>query len=204
MNSLFPNMPARKRVLGALLTGSALLMTAACGSTATVEAAPDAADPDCAEVMLALPDAIGDHDRRQTDSQGTAVWGDPMAVIARCGVTPPGPSTEHCVSADGIDWLSVEEDGNWRLTSYGREPAVEVILDIEQVASSTAMMAMSGAVGNLEQTRECTSVEQEIEETGDEVDVAAKALSPEKEGLQLSKALSAVRPGVPAPAPAAR
>ncbi len=171
MNSLFPDMYARRRALTALLAGSALLSVSACASTANVDAAPYAADPECAEVMLALPEAIGDHQVRETNAQGTAVWGDPMAVIARCGVEPPGPSTEHCVSADGVDWLSVEEDENWRLTSYGREPAVEVILDIEQVASSTAMTAMSGAVENIEQTRECTSVEQEIEETGDEVDV---------------------------------
>lgn len=171
MNTLFPDTSARKRVLCTALMGSALLSATACGSTANVDAAPYADDPECAEVMLAMPETIGDHDLRETNSQGTAVWGDPMAVIARCGVEPTGPSTEHCVTAEGIDWLSVEEEENWRLTSYGREPAVEVVLDVEQVPSSTAMLAMTSAVENIEQTRECTSVEQDIEETGDEVDI---------------------------------
>ena len=119
--------------------------------------------------MLALPETIGDHDLRQTDSQSTAVWGDPAAAVLRCGVQPPGPSTERCVSADGVDWLSVEEDENWRLTSYGRDPAVEVVLDVERVASSSAMMAVGAAVENVEQDRTCTAVEQEIAETDDEV-----------------------------------
>lgn len=163
---------ALRRPLSAVLVGGALLSTAACASTASVEAAPEAADPACADVMLALPETIGDHDLRQTDSQSTAVWGDPAAAVLRCGVQPPGPSTERCVSADGVDWLSVEEDENWRLTSYGRDPAVEVVLDVERVASSSAMMAVGAAVENVEQDRTCTAVEQEIAETDDEVEVA--------------------------------
>lgn len=172
MKTPLPDTPARKRALSAVIIGSALLSTAACASTATVDPAPNAADPECAEVMLALPESIGDHDLRQTDSQSTAVWGDPAAAVLRCGVQPPGPSTEHCVSADGVDWLSVEEDENWRLTSYGREPTVEVVLDVERVASSTAMVSVGPAVENVEQDRTCTAVEQEIEETEDEVDVS--------------------------------
>ena len=167
-----PDTHALKRSLSAVLVGAALLSTAACTSTASVDPAPEAADPACAEVMLALPETIGDHDLRQTDSQSTAVWGEPAAAVLRCGVEPPGPSTEHCVSADGVDWLSVEEDENWRLTSYGRDPAVEVVLDVERVASSSAMMAVGAAVENVEQDRTCTAVEQEIAETDDEVEVA--------------------------------
>lgn len=172
MKTPLPDTDALKRPLSAVLLGAALLSTAACASTASVEPAPDAAEPTCAEVMLALPETIGDHDLRQTDSQATAVWGEPAAAVLRCGVEPPGPSTEHCVSADGVDWLSVEEDENWRLTSYGREPTVEMVLDVERVASSSAMMAVGGAVENVEQDRTCTAVEQEIAETEDEVDVA--------------------------------
>lgn len=177
-------------------TGSGLLvlapLLAACaGGTATVESAPQAADPRCAEVMLAMPEEVDGMAQRQTDAQGTSVWGDPSRVVVRCGVEPPGPSPEVCVSAEGVDWLAVEETraedvvvgegeagdaDQWRLVSYGREPAVEVLLDAGEVPSSTVMLAMAGAVEIIEQTRECTETEQNISEsegteTSDEVDV---------------------------------
>lgn len=156
--------------------GAGMLALSACsGPTVPVEAAPHAQDPACAEVMLALPETIGDHDQRATDSQATSVWGNPSRVVIRCGVEPPGPSPEHCVSADGVDWLAIEEDPpNWRLLSYGREPAVEVLLDVDEVPSSTVMLATASAVEHIEQTRECTATDQEIEGTDDEVDVESE------------------------------
>lgn len=144
-----------------------------------MDAAPAADDPLCAEVMLAMPEEIDDRQQRETGSQGTSVWGDPARIVVRCGVEPPGPTPEVCVSAEGVDWLAVEEtraedvvvgegeEGDadqWRLISYGREPAVEVLLDAGEVPSSTVMLAMAGAVENIEQTRECTETEQEIGE----------------------------------------
>ncbi|GAA1147669.1 DUF3515 domain-containing protein [Nesterenkonia lutea] len=174
-----PFNPGYRRVHGrGVVAGPAALLAAGlllsgCASTATVEAAPDAANPECADVMLAVPEVIGDHELRPTTSQGTAVWGDPSQVVVRCGVEPPGPSTEHCVGAEGVDWLAVEEDDQtWRLVSYGRDPAVEVLLNLDQVASSTAMLSMSTAVQRVEQTRSCTTTEQDIEETEDAQDVA--------------------------------
>jgi len=162
---------AHARGVGAVLAG--VLLLTSCSSTATVEAAPDAANPDCADVMLAMPEVIGDYELRPTTSQSTAVWGDPSEVVVRCGVEPPGPSTEHCVGAEGVDWLALEEDDQtWRLVSYGRDPAVEVLLNLDQVASSAAMLALATAVGRVEQTRTCTTTDQEIEQTEDGQDVA--------------------------------
>lgn len=154
------------------------LLSACSGGTAAVEAAPQADDPLCAEVMLALPEEIDGLSQREADAQGAAAWGDPAQVVVRCGVEPPGPSPEFCVSAEGIDWLAVEETraedvvlgesetgeaDQWRLVSYGREPAVEVLLDASAVPSSTVMLAMAGAVENVAQTRECTETEQDID-----------------------------------------
>lgn len=153
-----------------MLLAPAALVLSSCapGGAATVEPAPYASDPVCAEVMLALPETIDGHHQRETNSQGTSVWGDPSRVVARCGVEPPGPSPEHCVTADGVDWLAVEEEGSdWRLVSYGREPAVEVLLDVDEIPSSTVMLALAAAVERVEQTRGCTSTEQEIEGTED-------------------------------------
>lgn len=156
-------------VLAALL---GLGLISGCGSTATVEAAPNAANPDCAEVMLTVPEVLGDHELRPTTSQGTAVWGEPSQVVMRCGVVPPGPSPEHCVGADGVDWLALEEDEQtWRLVTYGRDPAVEVLLNLDQVASSTAMLGLAPAVQRVEQTRACTTTEQDIEQTEDAQEV---------------------------------
>lgn len=164
----------RRRLLrvSTLLITAVTALTACSGGVASVEPAPHAADPECAEVMLAMPEVIGEHPQRETDSQGTSVWGSPSRVVVRCGVEPPGPSPEHCVNADGVDWLALEEDSaDWRLISYGREPAVEVLLDVEEVPSSTVMLALAGAVERVEQSRECTSTEQEIAETEDSADL---------------------------------
>lgn len=146
-----------RRSLWALLGVTTAALATGCGSTATVEAAPHAADPDCAEVMLGLPEEIAEFELRETTSQATAAYGEPSAVVVRCGAEPPGPSTEHCVTAEGVDWLAIEREEDWQLISYGREPAIEVTLDIERVASSTAMVALASAAENIEQTRECTS-----------------------------------------------
>lgn len=155
-------MPESPRVRAArprrlLLLGAGAVLVTGCGSTAAVEAAPHAADPLCAEIMLSMPDSIADFDLRETTSQGTAAFGEPSAVVVRCGVEPPGPSPDHCVNADGVDWLAVEREDDWQLISYGRDPAIEVLLDVERVASSTAMVALAPAAENVEQTRECTA-----------------------------------------------
>lgn len=171
---------ARSRAASTLLAVAPLLAACA-GGTATVEAAPQADDPLCAEVMLALPEEIDGLSQREADAQGAAAWGDPARVVVRCGVEPPGPSPEVCVSAEDVDWLAVEETraeevvlgegeaagaDQWRLVSYGREPAVEVLLDASAVPSSTVMLTMAPAVETVEQVRECTETEQDI--TGQE------------------------------------
>nr|WP_240934321.1 DUF3515 family protein [Cellulomonas sp. IC4_254] len=87
-------------------------MLAGCASTVGVAVAPDAADPACARVVLALPESLGDGlQELRTTSQATWAWGDPAEpVTLRCGVAVPGPTTEQCVtmetaSGTSIDWL---------------------------------------------------------------------------------------------------
>ena len=111
-------------------------MLAGCAQAAVVDPAPYAADPDCARVMLAMPAVVGGLDVRGTTSQATAAYGDEFPLVVRCGVEPPGPTTAQCVSfdADGgaLDWVVLEEDGQWRATSFGRSPAVEVLIPSER------------------------------------------------------------------------
>lgn len=85
---------------------------AGCSQAIGVTAAPHAADPDCARVVLALPQTLGDDlERVRTSSQATAAWGSTEeAVTLRCGVEVPPPTTDQCVtvetaSGSSIDWL---------------------------------------------------------------------------------------------------
>ncbi len=84
---------------------------AGCSQAVGVAVAPDATDPACARVVLALPDSLADLDRSRTTSQATAAWGSgPDAVTLRCGVEVPGPTTEQCVTVEtpsgpSVDWI---------------------------------------------------------------------------------------------------
>lgn len=155
-----PDPAARRRVraVGALaLTGAVLAVSGCAGPVADVEPAPEATDPVCAEAMVMLPDVVAGLERRETDSQATAAWGEPSAVVFRCGVPVPGPTTEHCVTANGIDWV-IRDDGEfWTLTTYGRSPAVEVLFDDTRAGSSSVMVDLAAAVGRIPATGACTS-----------------------------------------------
>ncbi len=110
--------------------GIAAAALAGCAHAVVVEPATYAADPDCAKVMLAVPETIGGLEQRGTTSQATQAWGDEYELIARCGVEPPGPTTDQCVSVTtsgaDVDWLVREEDEAWVATVFGRSPALEV------------------------------------------------------------------------------
>ena len=147
-----------------------------CASAVPVEAATHATDPDCAALVLATPDSLGDGlDRRHTTAQATTAWGDP-AIVLRCGVAPPGPTTDRCEtvsSADGpsIDWLVVQAGGgdgdttaapdeatDWTFTTYGRVPAVEVHVPaaVAEARSTTFLDGLGAAIAaHTEQQRSC-------------------------------------------------
>src|SRR5699024_3202556 len=108
---------------GAVDIVSELELTACTSLVADIEVAPNATDPLCAEAMVAMPEEIAGHERRRTDSQSTAAWGEPAAAVFRCGVQSPGPTTDECVSANGVDWLAHQTCTNYSITTYGREPA---------------------------------------------------------------------------------
>lgn len=134
----------RKVVAGAALFGLVFTL-AGCAQTVSLQPGPDANNPDCAAVMVRLkdtivvnnPDGTVDLDRRNTNAQSTAAWGDPTAVIMGCGVPVPGPTTEDCRSIQAVDWIIVPEEAdgqrNIRATTFGREPAVDVFIDLSVV-----------------------------------------------------------------------
>ncbi|QCU78371.1 DUF3515 domain-containing protein [Citricoccus sp. SGAir0253] len=150
--------PAHARALTALAAlGGAAVLAGCSAPVADVEPAPEATDPLCAEAMVSLPDAVAGHERRETDSQATAAWGDPAAVILRCGVPTPGPTTEHCVTANGVDWVTRDDGEFWTLTTYGRTPAIEVLFDDTRAGSSSVMVDLASAVARVPASGGCTS-----------------------------------------------
>ncbi len=121
-----------------------------CSSTVSLDPAAGANDPACAAVTVRLPDAVDGQQRRWTDAQATGAWGDPASVILTCGLDAPGPSELPCQTAGGVDWLIDDSDApNYRFTSYGRTPAVEVYLDYDVVSARTVLDALGTAVQQL-------------------------------------------------------
>lgn len=159
-----------RRLTALVLVGLGTVGLTACSSALPVEVAPHADDPLCAEVVLALPRTLEDLDRLPTGSQATVAWGDRSApVVLRCGVEPPGPSTDQCVTADdgstSVDWLAVpdevagadETEVGWTFTTYGRSPAVEVRVpaDVVQSRSTAFLIDLGPAVAHVDATRTC-------------------------------------------------
>jgi hypothetical protein len=151
----------RLRRAGALAAGVALAaLLTGCAQAVPFDAAPDAADTACADVVVRLPDTVAEQAERETNAQGTGAWGTPAAVLLRCGVTPPGPTEDRCVSVDGVDWVIDESDApRFRFTTYGRTPAVEVIVDNDVVSGTSAITDLSRAVSAIPADGACTTVD---------------------------------------------
>ena len=158
----------RSRPLAALLALVASTSLAGCATRVAVEPAPSAGDPVCAKVVLTLPDTLGGLPRLLTDSQASVAWGDPAhPVVLRCGVEPPGPTTDQCVTADdgtySVDWVAVpgeadaEGYADWTFTTYGRSPAVEVFVpsQVTDTRSTAFLMELGRAVSQVPATRHC-------------------------------------------------
>jgi hypothetical protein len=159
-----PRHPRRalpRLVAAASVAVVALPLLAACSRPVPFEAAPDAVDPDCAAVVVRLPDAVAGEEARETDAQGTGAWGNPASVLLRCGVEPPAPTTLRCVSVDEVDWIIDESDApRYRFTTYGRTPAVEVVVDNDVVSGTTVIADLSPAVSVIEAQGGCTDLEE--------------------------------------------
>ena len=150
------SLPRRWRATA--LLPAILLALSACAPLVPINAAPDATNPECAEVIVRLPPAIDDNVKRETDAQATGAWGNPATILLRCGVEVPGPSTLLCVTLKGIDWLRDDSQApNYVFTTYGRDPAVEVIVDSDTASGTNALIALTNAVGSIPATRACTN-----------------------------------------------
>lgn len=142
-----------------LLTGGGASLTG-CQRAVPMEAAPYATDPLCSQVLASLTttDELAGLNRREVAAQSVAAWGDP-AVELRCGVEPPGPSTEGCVQVNDVDWLGPKDPqaNDRRYVTYGRTPALEVFVPVGSEAPiESVLVELGGIAATLPQDRACT------------------------------------------------
>lgn len=108
--------------------------------------------PECQAVGAHWPSRVGSADRRETavDSATVAAWGDP-AIIARCGAVPPGPTEESCLDIGGVDWIVSELADGVSFTTYGRVPAIEVLVPNAYETPALLLPAFGPAAETVEQ-----------------------------------------------------
>lgn len=136
-----------------------ILLLSGCTATVNLEAAEDSNNPACAEVMVRLPDTLGEHQQRFTNSQATAAWGDPSAVLLRCGLPEVTISELPCVTAGNFDWLVDDSQApSYRFISYATSPAVEVIVNSDAASGVTTLESLEAAVSVIDQTKRCTAI----------------------------------------------
>ncbi|MDJ0335763.1 MAG: DUF3515 family protein [Rhodoglobus sp.] len=162
-------MRSTRATLVTALVAPLLLVLTGCTPVVVLDAADDAANPACAPMMVRLPDTVGGLPSRSTDAQATAAWGEPATVLLRCGVPSPAPTaTLPCITVAGIDWLRDDaDDPNFVFTTYGRSPAVEVIIDsdgdpdvgTDGVSGFEALSDLAAAVSEIPADRACVSPE---------------------------------------------
>lgn len=136
----------RSLATGILALGAAGGLLSGCAAAVKVTPpAPASAVPSCAAAMAALPPEVGGQERRDTTpvSGLTAAWGDP-AVIAVCGVAAPGPTTQPCLSVDGADWVVQDLADGARFTTFGRDPALRLLVP-ERYAPEPLVLPAFGA-----------------------------------------------------------
>jgi hypothetical protein len=142
--------PARTAT-GAALLALALLVSG-CSHDVTARLPVNASDPACTRVAAALPQTVLKAKRRTTHpaSPALAAWGEP-AIILRCGVESPGASTDHCETVDGVDWVVQSLSDGEDFTTFGRTPAIQVLVPKHYAPEEFALTGLSAAVATIPQ-----------------------------------------------------
>jgi hypothetical protein len=124
-----PRLTTSSVAQAAVALGAAAVLLSGCSSAVEVSV-PAAGDGEaCRAAVAHWPATVSGMDRRDTDpaSPAVAAWGDP-ALIARCGVPALAPTTTECVEVDGVGWIPEPLSDGTRFTSFGTDPAVEVLV----------------------------------------------------------------------------
>jgi len=154
-------MKATLRLTAAAGLVLALGALTACAPTVALTPSDDATNPECAAVITRLPETAAELEIRETNAQGTAAWGSPeTSVILHCGVDVPDPTASlACFTYKGIDWLrDPADDPRFAFITYGRDPAIRVIVDSEDGVSGNAVLDdIATAVSIIPAERNCIS-----------------------------------------------
>ncbi|MBF4594147.1 MULTISPECIES: DUF3515 family protein [Curtobacterium] len=139
--------PRTLAIVGAVITLAAGLT--GCTNAVSMSAAPSANAAACAAVQVRLPATVDSKfDLRNTNAQATAAWGDPEVAIYHCGVAVPTVSDLPCFSQGGVDWIRDDRGDQVVYTTFGRSPAVQVVVDSTKTTSSV-VQELSDAVSSL-------------------------------------------------------
>jgi hypothetical protein len=142
-----------RRVRARVLLAVALLVGAVSGCSSTKVTDPaQAGSAACRSVAAKWPKTVGGQTRQPTSSSSPAVraWGDP-AIIARCGLPPLGPTTDQCLQVSGVDWVAHRLADGVRFTTYGRSPAIEVLIPSSYQPEPLLLPAFGKAVSAIPQ-----------------------------------------------------
>ncbi|MFJ3382552.1 MULTISPECIES: DUF3515 family protein [unclassified Curtobacterium] len=107
-----------------------------CTNAVSMTAAPSADAAACAAAQVRLPETVDTkYELRNTNAQSTAAWGDPSAALYHCGVAVPTVSDLPCFSQGSVDWIRDDQDKRIVYTTFGRDPAVQVVIDTSKTTS---------------------------------------------------------------------
>jgi len=143
-------------VVGPVTAGALLL--GACSSSVGVSVPVLAGDPACVAASRHWPTDVSKLRPVATSPGSPAVhaWGDP-AVVARCGVATPGPSATGCLTVNGIDWLATPLSDGTKFVTYGRAPALEVLVPRDYAPEGSLLPVFTDAATELPTTgRHCS------------------------------------------------
>lgn len=136
----------------AAVTGVAVALVAGltgCASTVSMQPAPSSNAAACAAVQVRLPDVVDQKLAiRDTNAQSTAAWGTPSAVIYHCGVAVPTVSDLPCFTQSGVDWIRDARKSTTIYTTFGRSPAVQVVVD-DSRATANVLQELADALDQL-------------------------------------------------------
>jgi hypothetical protein len=155
----------RRAAIASVLAGAAIAVTlSGCSPIVALDPAPHANDPACADVTVRLPDTLESLPRRETNAQATGAWGDPAVVLLRCGVTVPTVSDLPCVQTDDFYWLRDDSKApTYVFTTYGRTPAVAVVINQKKLAPGVVLSDLETAVSFTKTNgHKCLSVEDSL------------------------------------------
>ena len=125
------NRAARRRAIlaaaGLLILGTAGAVLYAAWPRGVDVAVPDYRGSACD--AIGWPVSVAGHAMTATSPQSprTAAWGDP-AVIASCGYPALGATDKECLDVDGVYWVVERLADGARFTTFGRDPAIEVLV----------------------------------------------------------------------------